>query len=198
MLLRQPALNCPLPDAQALGNGTGTQTCLHQHKRLLIALFASRLAVPVARGVLNRLERRLCWAEALAQVFPARRYHAIQILRQILRHVPPTRHVCSLREGCSDGRGKLLGSIPRHDLNRRMVLEPGPHGLLGAISKQGNRLPLLQVDDDGSIPLSALPDPLINANDPGRRDGRKWEGVHEAQDRSGSRLDAEVFGAAGA
>jgi hypothetical protein len=116
--------------------------------------------------------------------FPLTRDQTVKVFNQVADEVKTIGYLNSLRESLSDGGGKLFGAIPCHHLDGWVLLEPAGDRLLRAICQQGNRLAPFEIHDNGSIALTTLPSPLVQADDLRRRDGGERKGMYETQDRS--------------
>jgi hypothetical protein len=155
------------------------------------------LAGPLCwKGDGNGFRRRLGFARGFGQLFPTGRNDLSQMFGQIFRSMPPIGHMLGLGMSCAESGSKLLTPIPRDDVERWGAFQPLDDGLLGTLGEQSNRLLAFQIHDQSPIAVTALPGPLVTTNDRWRSDGRERKSMHEAQDRSRSRLHPLAGGAA--
>jgi len=79
--------------------------------------------------------------------------------------MPPISHLLGMGERLRDRCRKFKGTITRHDFDGRVEAQPRRNGGLRPFGEQCNGSPLFEVNDDGTIPFSALPRPIIDADD---------------------------------
>ena len=83
-------------------------------------------------------------------------------LPAIVEQMPPVRDLHCIRKSPGNGVGVTAIAVPGHDLYPGVAVQPGFERGRFAVGQNVDDLPPFQIADQGSIPPTASPGPIIN------------------------------------
>ena len=91
-------------------------------------------------------------------------------LAKIMQKVPSVSNLHGLRRAAAGTFGIETGAVTGHDLNAGMALQPFCDRVRVSIRQKINNAIALQIADDRPVSLPAAPGPIVDADDPRRRE----------------------------
>ena len=91
-------------------------------------------------------------------------------LAKIMQKVPSVSNLHGLRRAAARTFGIKTGAVSGHDLNAGMALQPFCDRVRVSIRQKINNAIALQIADDRPVSLPAAPGPIVDADDPRRRE----------------------------
>jgi hypothetical protein len=125
------------------------------------------LQVHIQRRLLDRAEVRDVHGE-----------NRFQPRGEVLHQMEAVRDLLGFRRAPAGAFSIGPGTIPRHDLDAGMLLQPGREGVRLAVGQQGDPLPPFQVDQHGAVDVALAKRPIIDAENrrgQARRQGRRTD-----------------------
>jgi hypothetical protein len=92
-------------------------------------------------------------------------------ITKVAQQMPPVRDLDRVWRSLPDAVGVDAGAVTRDDLHARVPLQPRRKALSSTVGQQVEDPVPLQVDEDGSVAVTAPPGPIIN---PEHARGRVW------------------------
>jgi hypothetical protein len=94
-------------------------------------------------------------------------------ITKVAQQMPPVRDLDRVWRSLPDAVGVDAGAVTRDDLHARVPLQPRGKALSSTVGQQVEDPVPLQVDEDGSVAVTAPPSPIINPEH-ARGRGRHW------------------------
>jgi hypothetical protein len=108
--------------------------------------------------------------------------HLLEDFHQVLQQMKPVGDLNGLRRPVARPVGIGSDPIARDDLHPRVGPQPRRQGLGLPVGPQGDRLPAVQIDQDGPIGLAFTERESIDAHDPRRAVARERQATDQAQE----------------
>lgn len=120
---------------------------------------------PSAHGISRRLGHRPVSFESRIDDHELPLEQSLDRLPQILQQMPSIESLPCARSSVGDRLSISGPAIAADEFDTRMVVEPLPYGVRSTIGKEINDATSLEVHDDGSVPLTLEPGPVVDPND---------------------------------